>query len=465
MQLAGIRINQYVIQIIRKYTSMKKILYPTIALSFVLLFGMQAMAQKLKEPAVWYPFDNYSSGYSMGYFNKDTQKHIDDAGAKSLYLAGSNISLVNDRFDHVMAAASFEASNNTVACLQSNNNYTLLDLYKNRLFGFNSDASPLPENFTISCWVYYNIQNNDSYRKIFYMDQGSKSTFGLVTLGSDIYLRRAAGANNQTFDYLFGAPASFDAGTGWYHLILTMGKREIDNAKYCKLYVGKPKRVKYSQMPPLIDSNNGFGDDPLATDFGGAYAFLGIQDFMANGGYNWGIGNAVSGDQMNIWEYAPKQGNTYPVLRIDDFAVWGNTFTDRMARRLFACQNNPSWTWQGCVEQEPSNTALKDSVVNKISTKETSVLPMGMLTDIIVFPNPTSGQTWIKLPGVKAGTSVTCILTDLNGKTILLTKKVVVKQAYRIDLGNIKSITKIPGVYLLQIISPQQKKITKLIVQ
>lgn len=389
-------------------------------------------------PSVWFSFDVFSlSGMGAGIGSASAfPKYLQD------YYPPHSTS---DRFGISGKAVGLEGSYQNAMKItgQSNNSPA-------KLFGYN--ATIFPSDFTIACWVYVKPSLIALMHKVFYSDEYN-SRFALMHRGSDIYLRRVATDKNgveQRFDYLFGAPASFDAGEGWYLIILVMGNRSNDNAGYTKLYVGKPGYVKYDATGPRVvaTSNN---TDPLASNFGGSYTFLGVQPFMQNITDGWGLGNWDNNDPV----YGDK---IVPVHRIDDFTVWGEALDEMQAYRLFMCQkDNPA---SSCWVSATGTSARKPEQLMATATGAAEILKGGLS----VYPTPTTGELSVTIPQGTEG-AVTCELLDLSGKLLLTQTNTTGKQGQVLRLNNLKKAAPVPGMYLLKVVTPTQTKTFKIVIQ
>ncbi|MFT3827915.1 MAG: T9SS type A sorting domain-containing protein [Chitinophagaceae bacterium] len=398
-------------------------------------FLQHAMAQTTipqplaPRPSVWFSFDVF------GVFGMGANIGSASAFAKDEY----SLFTTSDRFGISGKAIDLTSNRQSAMKITGPSQYNA-----RKLFGYNETI--FPSDFTIACWVYVQPSSITYTHKIFYSDEDN-SRFALLHKGSDIYLRRVATDKNgveQRFDYLFGAPASFDAGTGWYLVVLVMGMRNSDNAPYTKLYIGKPGYIKYDATGPRVVTNT----DPLASNFGGSYAFLGVQPFMQNITNGWGLGNWDDND--------PVYGtNIVAAHRIDDFTVWDVALDDMQAYRLFMCQkDNPaSSCWvsaTGTSSRKPAQQPGADSVATANA--------------LSVYPNPTNGELSVTIPQGTGGT-VSCQLLDLGGKLLFTQTAIVGKQGQVLQLSNLKKAAPLPGMYLLKVVTPAQTKTFKVVIQ
>lgn len=384
-----------------------------VVFAFSSLFMVKTEGQ-IARPTVWFSFDNTTSS-SYGGVNS----------------SGSSYSLTStfqNRFSEANKVVQF--TNTTGHLLTS----------AGKLFGFTTGN--IPDNFTISCWVYVD-PTDTQVRKIFFSDSDN-SRFGLFHQGKEIFLRRIAGAGNVPFDYRFWAPASFDAGTGWYQVILVMGKRSTDGAKYTKLYVGKKTgRVKYDATGPRVVTTTG----PLETDFGGGYAFLGQQSFM-NSTTQWGFGNADSSDPVSLTNIAAARS-------IDDFAVWGLAFTDMQAKALYDCQkvSSANTCWAASLVESPVDLLASVTKVN------------AWAIGLAVYPNPTAGDLTLQI--TRAGAPEARIrVMDLSGRTLYTQSSAVDLDFSEIVIPDLKyKVGGNTGLYLLEVVTAQQRNVVKISVE
>lgn len=409
----------------------------------------------IPKPKVWYSFDR--SGDQALYADIGNTKCLRYSPSSAAYIPGRPGAGINS------TAVSFDSVLPKFGGLLTSDMQG--HVYDVKLFGVTdaslSTVTPIPPNFTISCWVYVDPSDTAHTRKIFFTDN-TKSRFALLHKGPNIYLRRIATYDRNhafainRFDYLMGAPASFDAGEGWYHVILVMGERP-DKAKYTKLFIGKPGWVRYDGSGPRVVSTSSTGPlpdspDRLASNFGGAYAFTGKQSFMDDESLGWGLGNIDGDDDVHHATIAP-------VRAIDDFAVWDTTFTEAQAFELFKCQKvnpaNSCWVNYTIRKMDSTIVEKQQPLVGKEPQE---------IAAISVFPNPTTGDLWVKIPADETGGNASIMIADMSGR-ILYTRTVVLAKTGQSVQLNMKTITKASGIYLLQVAGPSQAKSFKIVVQ
>ena len=76
--------------------------------------------------------------------------------------------------------------------------------------------------------------------------------------------------------------------------------------------------------------------------------------------------------------------------------------------------------------------------------------------DVKLFPNPTYGQFYIQLPGVRPDIPLKAVLITETGN--IITEKQVTSNWMEFDLSNLAG-----GVYLLQLVSSEKKRVWKII--
>lgn len=421
-----------------------------IMLVLSILNGNAQQPPPLPQPTLWFDFHNYQP------FNKPA--HYIDA-VNGFDITSLPPEKTTDRFMNSNAAIDLSGANLRAFILVNEEKKAPRD-YDTRLYGALHPDSSFPKNFTVSLWVYVDSTEKRIPRMILADGRAGKS-FGLVHVGPDIYLRRMTFDTTRKatfFQYYLGAPASFDAGTGWYHLILVMGERDTDKAKFTKVYIGKPKKVKYDiSGPRTVSSTN----DPLASDFGGAYVFTGINDSMRLENDLWVIGNSELSDHFY-------KEHMRSVKRIDDLAVWKIALSDAQANYLFNCQKyNPA---NSCWDSPPAPlnthkpgnamlTAKSSSVSNDTTV---SRLPLG---EISVYPNPTTGDLFVKLPPNSTRGFIELTISDLNGSVVHRQQITNSSGTQTITIKNIKSLTGVAGMYFLKLTSAYTSQTFKIAVQ
>lgn len=310
-------------------------------LGFFLLYGLAGHAQLLPgfpRPSVYFSFNKVDARLN-GYF---------DDYNPNITAQGFGFVLNNDATDRFGSARALNFPVTGTGGLPTLNEHYVVA--PGTLFGLPG----LSDNFTISCWVFVSNLSRDSAngttRRIFNCininsdpSTNQTATFALQYKGRDIYLRRYASQVSGLgyHDYKFWAPAQFN-GDGWYEIFLVGGVRS-DLSRYVKLYVGKPNYIAYDAQGPRVVPPN---SDPLAWQFGGAYAFLSNQDAF-NSATLWELGNSNESPSK-------VDGSTIaPVSAMDDFTVWNVALTENQAKQLFLCQSKTSGGNDNCWSSSP----------------------------------------------------------------------------------------------------------------
>ena len=360
-------------------------------------------------------------------------------GSISLGLNDAGMGYTQDRFGNASSASTF-AVNGYADVVDWT--YVYFPPSK-KLFGLGN----IPENFTISCWVYVNPAETNITRKIFFGGR-LNSEFSLMHKGSKIFLRRCVEYNNnKRFDYEFWSPASFDAGEGWYQVIFSMGK-DGSGVKRTKLYIGKPSKMKYDQLGPRPV---GQSTDPLDSNFGGGYALFGSQNIF-NDLIVWGFGTHDNVDDVN--------NNILAVQKMDDFMIWDFVVTDDQAKAIFNCQKINDANFCFVQPQQTMRTGARDVLLAEDQASESKITD----EETVIYPNPASNQLTVSLYMKEAG-SVNLLINDLTGKILLQEIININKGRQEVTLENLKAKGLKSGIYILTIRIGSNQQNYKFIIQ
>ncbi|WP_304065293.1 T9SS type A sorting domain-containing protein [Pedobacter glucosidilyticus] len=417
------------------------ILYRGLKWNIILLLSILCITHadaQISEPQVWFRFKPADEIYIF------TDEFGNTKYAPGAYLGGGRLGLdrrgnySTDRFNNNNDAFSFSSEGYSDVVTWSS---ILPEPTAKKLFGLGN----IPENFTLSCWVYADPAEVNITRKILYGGRDN-SEFALMHKGSKIFLRRCVENNNNArFDYEFWSPASFDAGAGWYQLILCMSK--VNGVKRTKLYVGKPGTVKYDKTGPRIVTTT---TDPLASNFGGGYASFGIQNLF-NSITNWGFGARDIKDDVNA--------NIKPVQKIDDFMIWNFAVTDNQAKAIFDCQKVNAAN--NCFVPP---TQIMQAGFEEMFIQENSSDNKIMVEEAVLYPNPVTNQFTVSLFMQEAG-PVNLMITDLTGRNIIKETINVQKGRQEIVVENLKAKGLKSGFYMLKVMSKTKEYNFKFIVE
>ncbi|MAN01982.1 MAG: hypothetical protein CMI35_02815 [Owenweeksia sp.] len=222
----------------------------------------------------------------------------------------SNLNFSYDRLNNANGAVSSDQEG-------ANGIYLVSD----HIFGKDADFST-PK--TVSFWAYIKPQaegeDSEGLDNDFIIAFQPTSDFvaerrGLVMDKSEIsnrrqYVRFLSRDNRPSYyeDYSFFAPASLDAGAGWYHIVWVMGEH------HQRLYVGKPNDVTYLKMDYKY--------------FGGGYAWLGFgNQYLAYPGLKTVLTLSAFDSSIDYF---------------DNLCIWNSELTPDQVRALHECQKaNP----------------------------------------------------------------------------------------------------------------------------
>ncbi len=237
---------------------------------------------------------------------------------------------------------SYDRLNKDNGAVSSVNGADGIYLVSNHIFGEEID---LTQPKTISFWVNVRPQaeteNSSGLTNDFMIAFQTSPDFtenrrGLVLDKTQVANRRMylkknrEGSNTFHYDYSFFAPASLDAGQGWYHIIWVIG------SYHQRLYVGKPGDVTYLKMDYKY--------------FGGTYAWLGFEhQYLETAGTKTVLTLAAYDSSIDYF---------------DNLCVWNKELTPEEVRALHECQKkNPI---ENCFNHEQQS--LEDDQPERLTT-------------------------------------------------------------------------------------------------
>lgn len=299
-------------------------------LLLLLHFCLQAPAQVTTKPLLYFPLDESSSTNntieSGTYVTR--MPSLPPGTITDIQMVARTqqaFSFVDNRFGISYAAAKLDAS--SFQRLQVEYGSSLSTSF----FGTNTATGHDVDKFTISCWVYVNLSNSKQ-RYIFYGQNSSNELgFALSFRGPDLYLTKyinnatpAKGAKltppviGNSWECKFYGPATFDAGTGWYHVILVQAEY------YTRLFVGRPPTWEGSDW----QETKGTFD----IDFVGSMFMHGKQDLSSF--TKWGVGLP----EGTLPKQSSSDPDPAPVRRISDFLLFDYDMSESEAEALYRCQ-------------------------------------------------------------------------------------------------------------------------------
>lgn len=419
----------------KRYPGIKSILW------FALLFFVGLLQAQLPPPpppqaAVHFDMDR------IGTHENPDRKQATSYGKRhdiSIVVDGKFITVPNRKGTKKMAQSFYRGNTMTAS------RFKIADLAgtdtTTSFFGTTLEEGHDLDKFTISCWVYVK-PDEEQKRYLFYGTRADNSIgFGLGLKGEDLFLVKYA--NNATatpghristtvigpsWEVYFLGPATFSAGTGWYHVILIQGEH------YTRIYVGTPPEYP-------IGTEVGGRKNRFNTDFIGNMAMHGKQDL--SGFESWGIG-------------APEgMVNAKPVLEIDDFMVFDYDMTEYQAEHFYVCQikeENAENCFSGA-QRTSLFSRIDDNTLKSVEQEDRS-------KTFMLYPNPTKGTFTLGFTLDAAG-DVSYQVHDLGGRILFEGKRFFQNGKGYWDIG-----VQLPqGLYQIYVGSDEWREARKLIIK
>ncbi len=382
-------------------------------------------AQNVPVPIVHWTFDKtlsdfYSKHSEFQFKARDNNNSIITNIYGQLNHPGGRF--LRDR--HNVKSKAFSLDNNA-SIVFSNLNATNT---RSKFFGlskYNAD----PDAFTISIWIKFTASQRKE-RLLFGAKESllsdSNVKFGISLKEETLYLKQyfePVGTNNigKAWKYKLIAPAKFDAGYGWYHLMVVFSKTQ----KYMRVFLGKPNGgAEYGPgTSATIPGNN-----KIRREFDGRLIWIpGIRDKLKDFDY-WFLGNTSD-------------------LIFDDLMIFDKALTLDEAKALYNNQK-PS---MGSRRTKRSSGNIVADEVNERTTNS-----------LKIFPNPSSGLTKISFKTTSSGIA-SLTIANLLGKTIYSRRFEVSKGSNELLL-NIVEIGFFPGLYFVNLKTPNGVNMNKKLV-
>lgn len=364
-----------------------KLLFPLlIILSCVASVWAQTDSETTETPMpkIWWTFDY--SDWSESKFNAvDADgKALDGATAKTTNIAKENF--VPDRNGTAEGALEMpEAGTIDFSADGANKMYGLMPL-----FVAGDDTDDL-DSVTVAVWVYFDKETKtDTERLIFAASQteDGEVKFGLSVKDTTLYLKRyfeqADGTVGVPWSYECFQPAAFDAGTGWYYLMVILGKTQ----KYMRIFLGKPNEGgQYGPGAPgsLVGAIGGENkDNVVKRTFDGRLIWIpGIRDGLKDFNY-WFLGNAkdLIFDDLMIFNWALSQAEAE--------ALWNDQYDVDTEARIAQQDTDDTYTTATTTVAEvpdllyPNPTSGKFQVQFTLTQEEDITIRVATLTGILV---------------------------------------------------------------------------------
>lgn len=365
----------------------------------------------------------------------------------------SNIFLAKDANSNNFNPA-IDASTNGIAygdftTDRSNNSYKALTMRTQSIIDFSTPNGATVNKFyglyplrlnelkeiTISMWVKFTNSTTDE-RLLFGAKEENNINdnlkFGLALKGETLILKRyfeePSGEIGTSWNYECFQPAAFDAGFGWYQIIITFDKVQ----KYMRLFVGKPNGG--ATYGPGAANSTIPGDATVTREFDGRLIWIpGIRKNTNLLRY-WFIGNAEG-------------------LVFDDMMIFDESFTVDQAKAL----------WN---DQKPASQTQK-TASNKVVREIESLEPI-LSTALKLYPNPSKDGTFNLEFALKEDGPVSFEIVNLSGQLVFKQQKQHLKKGnQKFELGGRArgDVNLASGFYILNVSTNEFSKALKLLVE
>jgi hypothetical protein len=262
-------------------------------------------------------------------------------------------------------------------------------------------------------------------------DVNKKLKFGLALKEETLILKRyfeePGGEIGTSWNYECFQPAAFDAGFGWYQIIITFDKLQ----KYIRLFVGKPNGG--ASYGPGTQSNIP-GNATVTRAFDGRLIWIpGIRKNTKQLNY-WFIGNAES-------------------LVFDDMMIFDESFTVDQAKAL----------WN---DQKPASNNQK-SARNKVVSEIEPPEPI-LITGLKLYPNPSKDGAFNLEFALKEDGPVSFEIVNLLGQLVFKQQKQHVNKGnQRFQLGGRArgDVNLASGLYTVNVSTNEFSEALKLVVE
>ncbi|WP_299524794.1 T9SS type A sorting domain-containing protein [Winogradskyella sp.] len=304
-----------------------------------------------------------------------------------------------------------------------------------KFFGL-SKYNANPDAITISLWVKFTA-SNENERLIFGAKESSNDSdvkFGISLKETTLYLKQyyePKGTNNigTAWEYKLIPPAAFDAGFGWYHLIVVFAKTQ----KYMRVFLGKPNGG--AEYGPGTNSNVP-GNSKVKREFDGRLIWIpGIRDKLKDFNY-WFLGN-----------------NTVD-MHFDDLMIFDKDLTLDEAKALYNNQKPTSSSAKIADKKSGGNNE------NEVSFEEADEVDKEELNQSLkIFPNPSNGLVTMSFRTKSSGIG-SIIINDILGK-IVYSESIEVSEGNNEQILDVKALGLLSGLYFVNLETPLGIKMNK----
>lgn len=287
-----------------------------------------------------------------------------------------------------------------------------------RFFGLTDGG--IVDAMTISLWIKFDGPKEEE--RILFGAKESLSEpvkFGMSLKNKTLYLKRYFEHPDKSigvaWDYECFQPGAFDAGTGWYHVIMVFSRTQ----KYMRLFLGKPNGG--AVYGPGADTNDNVpGTATVTREFDGRLIWIpGIRDGLSDFDY-WFMGDADG-------------------LVFDDLMIFNYDLTLEEAKALWNYQKPGSST---------SSTARVAEGVSEKEQEEAETASQSIETENILYPNPAS-ENFNLLLALEEEDEVRISIISLSGSLIEQRKEQVGAGHHYLSIDLPSNMNR--GVYLVEV--------------
>lgn len=418
-----------------------------VAYLFLCFITQLCFGQQVTLPLPTYVFKFDKSDYAQLQDGKGTLKVVNAANVEesSYYIKThdlTNSSFVSNRHGNAESAIKFDAPSERLEYSMSS------DASAETFFGLSKKNSTHPNAFTLSFWVKYEGDAGSQTFNLFAAKtvkaELSRPKFGLGHSAKGLflfkYIENQAGQVGDQWKYPLYTPAEFDAGAGWYFIMLVYDYVQ----KYTRIMIGKPNGgATYgpgtsSEVP---------GNATVTREFDGRLIWIpGFKPSLNTFQY-WFTGGGLSGSGL--------RGMT-----IDDMKVYHESISLTDAKSIYELEKRGGYGQARSAN--PKEEDLKADDKDKLADEELGTIGEELGTigeDLKLVPNPTSNITRI-IFNVKEKGGVLLSIYDLVGN-VLHSKQIEAQRGKNEIIIDVNDFNLINSLYFVEIQTPNGKRLNK----
>ena len=347
----------------------------------------------------------------------------------------NNSSFVNNRHGDAESAIKFEESSERLEYSMSS------DANADTFFGLARKTGNHPDAFTLSFWVKYEGNAGAESFNLFAAKKTkaelTKPKFGLGHSAKGLflfkYIENEQGKVGEQWKYPLYTPAEFDAGSGWYFIMLVYDYVQ----KYTRIMIGKPNGGGI--YGPGISSEVP-GDATVQREFDGRLIWIPGFKPSLNSFQYWYTGGGLHGSGL--------RGMT-----IDDMKIYKESISLADAKLIY--EHEKQGSYRQARSANPKEEDLKADDKDKLADEELGTIG----EDLKLVPNPTSGITRI-IFNVKEKGVVLLSIYDLVGN-VLHIKQIEAQRGKNEIIIDVNDFNLINSLYFVEIQTPNGKRLNK----